>query len=87
MQIKTSAEKLLRTAFIGKKFIRSEFCNCVIHDIYDEEVTTPEELSGKVIKDIEIYAYGYREAGIGLKFEEYGEPLFFFGNDTLTVED
>lgn len=91
MQIKTSAEKLLGAAFVGKKFIRSEFCGEPDDPVYDinseDTVTTIKELSGKTIRDIEIFAHGYRDAGIGLKFDEYDEYLFFYGNDTLIVED
>ena len=46
-----------------------------------------KELVGKVITNVEIFSYGYRDSGIGIKFKEYDQFLFFFGNERIYVED
>ena len=90
MTIKQSAEDVLRNAFVGKKFISSQFKKTgeFLYDIYDEETDVKaEDIIGKTIKEAEIVSYGYRDCGISVKFDEFDYYFFFFDNDEITVEE
>lgn len=89
MTISVSAESLIQEALVGKKFISSEFrqLDDTIFDVNGNETILAKELVGKIITDVEIFSYGYRDSGIGIKFQEYDSYLFFFGNERIYVED
>ena len=89
MQIKQSAEQILAKAFVGKKFIDDEFheLDDILHNAYEENVAPKKNIIGKVITDVEIVSYGYRECGIVLKFDEYKSSIFLHENNGITVED
>ena len=89
MQIKQSAEQILAKAFVGKKFIDDEFhkLDDILHNAYEEDVAPKKDIIGKVITDVEIVSYGYRECGIVLKFDEYDSWIFLHENNGITVED
>ena len=89
MQIKQSAEQILAKAFVGKKFINDEFheLDDILHNAYEEDVAPKKDIIGKVITDVEIVSYGYRECGIVLKFDEYDSWIFLHENNGITVED
>lgn len=89
MQTKFSADEILQNAFVGKKFIGSQFRKSdeFLFDINDDETDVKvADITGKTIKEVEIVAYGYRDSGISLKFEEFNYYFFFFSNDTITVD-
>jgi len=90
MIIKQSAEDVIRSAFVGKKFISSDFKKTgeFLYDIYDEETDVKaEDITGKIIKEVEIVDYNYRDCGISVKFDEFDYYFFFFDNDVITVEE
>ena len=89
MQIKQSPEQILAKAFVGKKFIDDEFheLDDILHNAYEEDVAPKKDIIGKVITDVEIVSYGYRECGIVLKFDEYDSWIFLHENNGITVED
>jgi hypothetical protein len=89
MQTKQSAEQILAKAFVGKKFIDDEFheLDDILHNAYEEDVAPKKDIIGKVITDVEIVSYGYRECGIVLKFDEYDSWIFFHENNDITVEN
>ena len=89
MQIKQSAEQILANAFVGKKVIDDEFheLDDILHNAYEEDVAPKKNIIGKVITDVEIVSYGYRECGIVLKFDEYDSWIFLHENNGITVED
>ena len=90
MTIKQSAESVIRSAFVGKKFISSQFKKTgeFLYDIYDEETDVKaENVTGKTIKEVNIVSYGYCDRGISLKFDEFDYYFFFFDNDTIAVEE
>jgi|TARA_R110000868_G_scaffold37818_1_gene133252 hypothetical protein len=89
MQTKQSAEQILAKAFVGKKFIDDEFheLDDILHNAYEEDVAPKKDIIGKVITDVEIVSYGYRECGIVLKFDEYNSSIFLHENNGITVED
>jgi hypothetical protein len=90
MTIKQSAEDVLRSAFVGKKFISSQFKKTgeFLYDTNDEETDVKvEDITGKTIKEAEIVHYNYRDCGISVKFDEFDYYFFFFDNDVITVEE
>jgi len=89
MKIKQSAEDVLRNAFVGKKFISSDFKKTgeFLYDIYDEETDVKaEDITGKTIKKVHIVEHGC-DCGISVKFDEFDYCFFFFDIDTITVEE
>ena len=89
MTIKQSAKDVLRNAFVGKKFISSQFKKTgeFLYDIYDEETDAKvEDITGKTIKKVHIVEHGC-DCGISVKFDEFDDWFFFFDNDEITVED
>lgn len=89
MYIRQSLEQILAKAFVGKKFIDDEFheLDDILHNAYEEDVAPKKDIIGKVITDVEIVSYGYRECGIVLKFDEYNSSIFLHENNGITVED
>ena len=89
MQTKQSAEQILAKAFVGKKFIDDEFheLDDILHNAYEDDVARKKDIIGKVITDVEIVSYGYRECVIVLKFDEYKSSIFLHENNGITVED
>ena len=90
MTIKQSVEDVVRNAFVGKKFISSQFKKTgeFLYDIYDEETDVKvADITGKIIKEVEIVDYDYRDCGISVKFDEFDYCFFFFDNDVITVEE
>ncbi len=91
MIIKQSAEDVIRCAFVGKKFIGSEFHKPdeFLIDFNNNEETDvkAENVTGKTIKEVNIVSYGYCDRGISLKFDEFDYYFFFFDNDTIAVEE
>ena len=90
MQTEFSPEEIVQNAFVGKKFIGSQFRKPdeFLFDINDDETDVKgSDITGKTIKEVQIVYYGYRDTGISLKFEEFDYYFFFFSNDTITVED
>jgi len=90
MTIKQSVEDVVRNAFVGKKFISSQFKKTgeFLYDIYDEETDVKvADITGKIIKEAEIVSYGYRDCGISVKFDEFDDWFIFFDNDVITVEE
>ena len=90
MTIKQSAEDVLRSAFVGKKFISSQFKKTgeFLYDTNDEETDVKvEDITGKTIKEAEIVSYGYRDCGISVKFDEFDDWFIFFDNEEITVEE
>lgn len=90
MIIKQSAEDVVRNAFLGKKFIGSQFKKTeeFLCDIYDEETDVKAaDITGKIIKEVEIVHYNYCDCGISVKFDEFDYYFFFFDDDEITVEE
>ena len=90
MKIKQSAEDAVRNAFVGKKFISSQFKKTgeFLYDTNHQETDVKvEDITGKTIKEAEIVSYGYRDCGISVKFDEFDYYFFFYSNDTITVEE
>ena len=89
MQTKQSAEQILAKAFVGKKFIDDEFheLDDILHNAYEEDVAPKKDIIGKVITDVEIVSYGYRECGIVLKFDEYKSSIFLHENNGSIGDD
>ena len=90
MQTKQSAEQILAKAFVGKKFIGSDFYDVegVLYDSNNNQTDVkPKDLIGKTIKGSYTSVYSNAGCGIALKFEGFDDWFFFFDNDTITVED
>jgi hypothetical protein len=90
MTIKQSAENVLRNAFVGKKFISSEF-NKPVEFLCDSNGNQTEiktkDFTGKIIEKSCASVYCGGGCGIALKFEGCDDWFFFFDNDTITVEE
>jgi hypothetical protein len=90
MTIKQSAEDLIKNAFVGKKFIGSQFKKTeeFLCNIYNEDTDVKvADITGKIIKEVVISDCGYRDCGISVKFDEFDDWFFFFDNDVITVEE
>jgi len=89
MKTKQSAEQILANAWIGKKFISSEFHEPedILYNPRELRAVRMKEIVGKIIVGVEIVMCGYDDCGIALKFNEYSDWLFFHENDGITVED
>ena len=79
---------IVQKAFVGKKFIASEFHEGTdrVYDANENEVTDARNLYGKTIMDARFACCG-RDGGIVLKFAEFDKSIFFYANDYITVED
>jgi len=90
MIIKQSAEDVIRCAFVGKKFISSDFYDVegVLYDSNSNQTDVkPKDLIGKIIKGSYTSVFSRAGCGIALKFEGFDDWFFFFDNDTITVEE
>ena len=79
---------IVQKAFVGKKFIASEFYRDTdwAYDINENEVTDARNLHGKTIMNARFACCGH-DCGIVLKFAEFDKSIFFDANDYITVED
>ena len=88
MKTKQSAEQILANAWIGKKFIGSEFHEPedILYNQHEQDAMSMKEIVGKIIVGVEIVSVGLDECGVVLKFDGYRDWLFFYENDHITVE-
>jgi hypothetical protein len=90
MYIRQSAESVIKNAFVGKKFISSEFYDVedVLYDSNSNQTDVkPKDLIGKTINGSYTSVYSHAGCGIALKFEGIDDWFFFFDNDVITVEE
>jgi hypothetical protein len=90
MTIKQSAESVIRSAFVGKKFISSEFYEAdefLCDSNGNQTEIKTKDLIGKTIDESYTSVYSGGGCGIALKFEGFDDWFFFFDNDVITVEE
>ena len=90
MTIKQSAESVIRSAFVGKKFISSEFYEAdefLCDSNGNQTEIKTKDLIGKTIEKSYTSVYSGGGCGIALKFEGFDDWFYFFDIDEITVEE
>lgn len=93
--MKTTLNSMVEQTFVGKRFVSSEFHEDAdrMYDMYgktarkeDGEQLLAKDIVGRIIKKAGVTTIE-DEAGLVLSFEGVSQPLFFFNNCNITVED